>query len=407
MRYITEDINKTLSDERKMVFIAGPRQVGKTTLAKTILERHGQPLAYFNWDTESHRRKILKEPEDFWRDKIDTARPPMIVLDEIHKYPKWKRFLKGLYDLSKDEVNIIVTGSGRLDVYQKGGDSLFGRYSLYHLHPFTVGEMVHGEEQKVMQPDVLFKTMASDQTTPEQSEALSSLERLNGFPEPLFAGTEARLNKWRRQHRQLVIKEDLRDLSRIREIGLIDTMIQMLPEKIGSPISLNAIREDLQVAYGSVKTWMSTLERLYYLFEIRPYAKNLARALQSEPKMYLFDWSEIENEGFKFENIVALHLKKAIDAWNDLGMGDFDLRYVRDKEKREVDFVISRKQKPYVLVECKYSDMNISPHLNYFNERLKPEHAFQVVRNAGPNLFQKKSNGITLVSAARFLSQLP
>lgn len=398
MRYILPLVNEILADG-KMVFIAGPRQVGKTTFTLSLLS---QKEGYFNWDIEPHRVKILNNPGQFWG---HTANPTRLVLDEIHKFPRWKRFLKGLYDDVGQDIEILVTGSGRLNVYQKGGDSLFGRYSLCRLHPFSVGELL--QTNSVLPPTDCIQKIIRDPYIPQAEKLLGNLEKFTGFPEPLFAEDTRRLNRWRKQHRELVIREDLRDLSRIHELGLIDALVELLPGRIGSPLSLNALREDLNVAHGSVQNWISTLERLYYLFEIRPFFGKLARTLKRERKVYLFDFTRIPEEGARFENLVALHLKKAVDAWTDFGFGDYALCYVRDKEKREVDFLITESNKPFCMVECKLSENALDKNLVYFSERIHPEHTFQVIRGGQDLLIHRKRENITLVGAARFLSGLP
>ena len=326
--------------------------------------------------------------------------PPRNLLDEIHKYPRWKRFLKGLYDGQKAAVQIIVTGSGRLDVYQKGGDSLLGRYGLHRLHPFTVGELLAHGAEAVPPPSVFGERLASLDPQPGAAEALDLIERFTGFPDPLFAATDRRLARWRRTRRQLVLREDLRDLSRIREIGQVDQLVDLLPERIGSPLSVNALREEIQVAFETVRGWLATLERLYFLFELRPFAGRLARTLRREAKVYLFDHTEIESEGARFENLVGLHLLKLTDAWNDLGFGDFALHYVRDKEKREVDFLITDRRKPLMLVEAKMSANEASPALRYFADRLAPRWAIQVVRRGRPLV----AGGLRTILAEQFLA---
>ncbi|MBI4179820.1 ATP-binding protein [bacterium] len=401
MRYLADELGRILDKERKMAFVAGPRQVGKTTLAKFLLKAVGSD-GYFNWDIETHRRAIIKNPVDFW----SSSAPTRIVLDEIHKYPRWKRFLKGLYDEAAESVQMIVTGSGRLDIYQRGGDSLLGRYGLYRLHPFTVAELLAKNRRSILPPDRCLNLILSDPPPPGAKEALESIETFTGFPEPLFASSVSRLRRWRGARRQLVLKEDLRDLTRIRELGLIETLVAMLPERVGSPLSLNSLREDLGVAFGTVRDWVRALGRLYYIFEIRPYAGNLARALRREAKVYLFDGSDIEGTGARFENLVALHLHKACDAWTDLGFGECALHYVRDKEKREADFLVVKDKKPWLLIETKQSSSSPAPALKYFRERLKAPHAYQLVRDAPP-AFLAKRHGVTVVSAARFLARLP
>jgi predicted AAA+ superfamily ATPase len=299
-------------------------------------------------------------------------------------------------------MELVVTGSGRLDVYQKGGDSLLGRYALHRLHPFTVGESLASGRQSIATPESLDHVLADPPELEGAHEALEQVERFTGFPEPLFAGRADRLRRWRRNRRQLVLREDLRDLSRIRDLGLVDRMVELLPERIGAPLSINALSEDLGVAFRTAQTWLETLGRLYYVFEIRPFAGKLARTLRREGKVYLYDHSEIDDPGARFENVVALHLLKLVDAWNDLGHGDFALHYVRDKERREVDFVVTERRRPWLMLEAKLSDGEPSPALEYFRARLKPKHAVQLVRHGA----MRRRGEIIVVPAERILALL-
>ncbi|MBP9112754.1 MAG: ATP-binding protein [Polyangiaceae bacterium] len=404
MRYLEKEMLSIWEEGNKMVFLAGPRQVGKTTLATSLLANKDH---YFNWDVDTQRAQILKEKEKFFRLLPPAAKGKKLrlVLDEIHKYPRWKRFLKGLWDAHRAELELLVTGSGRLNIYQKGGDSLFGRYALFRLAPFTAGELLKKNAQKLAAPDAfLDHILHSKQSGAE--EALQLVERWTGFPEPLFAQSQKQFVRWRRARRELVFKEDLRDLTLIRDLGLVEQMTSLLPARVGSLLSINSLREDVGVAYTTAQGWLQALERLYYHIELRPYAGTLTRTLKREGKIYLFDPSELENVGAKFENVVALHLQKIVDAWNDCGEGDFALHFVRDKEKREVDFLIVRDRKPWLLVECKTSDTNLDPSLSYFHERLKPKLSVQLVRNGTgdkrASLRQAKP-GIWIVPAADFL----
>ena len=403
MRYLTQELLRLLAEERKMAFVAGPRQVGKTTLVRHLLERAGQADNYFNWDVESHRKAVLHDPEGFWT--APSSARARIALDEIHKYPRWKRFLKGLYDAAGARTDILVTGSGRLDVYQRGGDSLLGRYGLYRLHPFTLGEMLAPDRAGARSPEELWRLAAPGAPPPGSEQALAQIERLTGFPEPLFSGRESRLHRWRRARHPLVIREDLRDLTRIRDIGLVEALAALLPERVGSPLSLNALSEDLGVAFGSVRTWVEALGRLYYLFELRPYAGRLARTLRREAKVYLFDLTEISDPGARFENLVALHLLKLRDAWNDWGSGDYELHYVRDKEKREVDFLLTKSGRPYLLLETKLAAREVSPSLLYFRERLTPAYTVQLSREE-PRGGAGAVPGVLRLGAAGFLSAI-
>lgn len=397
MRYIAAAVEEALV-ERKMGFISGPRQVGKTTLARSLLRDPKE--GYFTWDLERDRRRILRSDGAFWTG--EASRVTRVVLDEIHKYPRWKRLLKGLFDAYRDDVEMIVTGSGRLDVYQKGGDSLLGRYSLHRLHPFTVGELLADGRQKLITPAQLDAELADVSAVSGAEQALAAIERFTGFPEPLFAGRVERLRRWRRARRDLVLREDLRDLTRIRELGLIDQLVELLPDRVGSPLSVNALREDLGVAFETAKAWLGALARLYVLFELRPFAGKLARTLRREAKVYLFDFTELTDSGARFENLVALHLLKLVDAWNDRGHGDFALHYVRDKERREVDFLVTDRRRPYLLLETKVSADRPSPALRYFRDRLRPAHAIQLIRHGQP----RKADGMLVLPAERFLARI-
>jgi len=404
MRYLTPILDQSLRTDRRMVFVAGPRQVGKTTLAQHLLaEAHCESL-YFNWDVETDRRLIIRDPSEFFAGRLpitssDQERP-RIVLDEIHKYPRWKRLLKGFFDAHRDRLSILVTGSGRLDLYQRGGDSLFGRYDLYRLAPFTVGELLASGKQLPPAPNEWVRTLTTETAPRGAQEALERIERFTGFPEPLFSGREERLRRWRRAHRQLTIREDLRDLTRIRDLGLVESLVALLPERVGSPLSLNALAGDLGVAFNTVRQWIEALSRLYLVFELRPYAGRMARTLRREAKVYLFDHTEIPDPGARFENLTAVHLRKLCELWTDLGHGDFDLAYVRDKEKREVDFLLLESRKPWLLVEAKLSDAQPASALGYFAERLKPKMgAVQIVRSLARSV--RPRSGIWVVPAAQ------
>ncbi len=389
-----------------MAFVAGPRQVGKTTLARRLLAETATENLYYNWDIESHRRLIVRFPGDFWKrgESTTAAKQPRLVLDEIHKYPRWKRFVKGLHDEHGSDVQIIVTGSGRLDIFQRGGDSLFGRYNLFRLHPFTLGELLAEDRNAILPPEQFWKTLTERAPTREAEQALQDIEKFTGFPEPLFAASEPRLRRWRQAHRTLVLREDLRDLTRIRDIGLVETLALLLPDRVGSPLSINALSEDLGVNFATVRTWLDAMARLYYLFRVKPYAGRLTRTLRLAEKVYLYDFTEIENAGARFENLTALHLRKLVDAWTDRGYGEFDLHYVRDREKREVDFLITERRKPYALIEAKLSASDIDPSLRYFSQRLQPRYTVQVVRNAEHFKRTLITDGAILSRAAEFFS---
>ena len=405
-RYLNAEVSRFLREEAKMAFVAGPRQVGKTTLARRLLaEAHAEEL-YFNWDIDAHRKLLIRHPGDFWQrgNSHQVGANLRVVLDEIHKFPRWKRFVKGLYDEHGKLLEIIVTGSGRLDVFQRGGDSLFGRYGLFRLHPFTLGELLAEDRHSVQRPEDFWRSLRERNSDGRAEGLLRDIETLTGFPEPLFSGNQARLRRWRQAHRTLVLREDLRDLTRIRDIGLVESLVLLLPERVGSPLSVNALSEDLGVSFATVKGWLEAMSRLYYLVVLKPFAGRLARTLRAAEKVYLFDATEIGDPGARFENLVALHLRKLVDVWTDWGYGEFELHYVRDREKREVDFLITEQRKPYALVEAKLSARDVDASLRYFTQRLKPRYAVQVVRHPQGFRGTMTTSGVMLTPATEFLS---
>ncbi|MBN1962065.1 MAG: ATP-binding protein [Deltaproteobacteria bacterium] len=367
-RYLAENIKADLS--KKMVFLAGPRQVGKTTLAKNILSNQG---AYLNWDVDSDRALLLQR-------QIPTT--DLIVLDEIHKYRQWRNFLKGLYDGSRErKLHILVTGSARLDYYRRGGDSLQGRYYFYRLHPLSLAEL-------------------SDKS----SNTLQQLLSLGGFPEPFFSQSQREASRWSLDYRTRLIREDLRDLEKFEDFGSIELMQQRLPALVGSPLSINALREDLQVSHHSVKRWLAALERLYAIFRIAPFGAPRIRAVKKEQKHYHFDWTLIANKALRFENLVACALLKWVDWQRDIEGKEYELRYFRDVDKREVDFVIVHQNEPYMFIECKWSDTAASPGLRYLAQRFPKVPAWQIAALGTKDV--TTLDGIRLAPAVIFLSTL-
>jgi len=357
MRYITPYILKDLS--KKMVFIGGPRQSGKTTLAKKILETfpysRKRTGIYYNWDFDEDRRSILKY---HWGNEHE-----LIVFDELHKYLRWKNWIKGLYDKYKDQHRFLVTGSARLDVYKKGGDSLLGRYHYWRLHPFSLAEI-------------------PAEMTPR--EAFKRLMTVGGFPEPFLDNNEREARRWRRERLERVIKDDIRDLETIKNIQVLALFLDALRTRVGNLISLANIGEDLQISSPTLKHWLEVFEKMYLCFAVRPLSKNIPRAVLKAPKVYFFDNGDVEiknDEGAKFENLVASHLLKRIHFLEDRDGYNYELRYIRDKQGREVDFVILKEGKVDELIEAKYSDPNISSSLIYYAEKLKPKRTLQIVAN--------------------------
>jgi predicted AAA+ superfamily ATPase len=357
-RYLSRDIAELALNRNKMAFISGPRQVGKTTLAKSYRDEYTE-FSYKNWD-ESEFRKIWAKTPNLLKREFSLAYPAntkLLVLDEIHKSPNWKQKVKGLFDEVGEDIYIVVTGSARLNAFRRGGDSLLGRYLSFRLHPFSYGELLG---QGSATPDSWLQNLFKKGEPSHQNRQLvEDLFTYSGFPEPFLAKSRKIQRTWRRGRNEKLVREDLRDLTRLPELGQVELLTSLLPEKIGSPLSVQSLREDLEVAHDTVTRWLRYLEELYYFFTIRPWAKSVARSLKKEGKIYFFDWTEAETPGSQFENMVACHLLKACHYWTDTGEGTFDLYYLRNKDKQEIDFVVIRDKKPWVMVESKLSEPKI------------------------------------------------
>jgi len=388
----------------KMLLLPGPRQVGKTTLSQMALEAWPDNGLYLNWDIANHRRQILSG-EDLLADWRRPGRRPMIVFDELHKMHRFKSWLKGFYDEFKDESAVWVTGSGRLDLYQKGGDSLLGRYFLYRMHPFSLGELHPVTNEDVLtDPEEGWNIFISGDL---EHADIEPLLKFGGFPEPFLKQNKSFHTRWIRSRRELITHEDVRDLTRIEDVDRLEHLVILLNPRIGSPLSINSLRGDLGVAFETVRGWIHTLERLYYIYGVPPYSQRLQRAIKREHKFYYWDWSEVRDEPARFENFIMSHLLKTCHVWSDFGLGEFKLWYLRDREKREVDALITRNNEPMLMVEVKLNDMNISKSLLRFAERLNCKKIVQVVN--ADNVYKQVKIGrqiCHLVSAGIFLRWL-
>ncbi len=336
---------------KKMVFVGRPRQVGKTTLAKAILVDHFPDGLYLNWDLDEDRQDILRKR---WSKK-DT----LLVFDELHKYPRWKRWIKGVYDTSREAHSFLVTGSARLDVYRRDGDSLMGRYHYWRLHPFTLDEI----------PASL-----------SREDAFHRLMTVGGFPEPFLEGDEREARRWRGERFDRVLREDIRDLEPVRNIQLLGLFLDGLRHRVGGLVVFSNLASDLEISPNTAKSWIEILERMYLVFVVRPFTKSLPRAVLKPPKVYFFDNGDvIGDDGARFENLVASSLLKRLHFLEDRDGYKCDLRYIRDKEGREVDFAIVKEGVLEELVEAKLTEDEISPSLLYYTKRLRPKKATQIV----------------------------
>jgi hypothetical protein len=385
-RYLVDDILRDLDE--KMVFIGGARQVGKTSMAKYIAENHYKTSDYLNWDVREDRKNIIQSSF-----KGDAG---IILFDEIHKYKDWKNYLKGQYDKHRGDFKILVTGSARLDVYRRGGDSLMGRYFYYRLHPFSLAECF--EKQNLIKP---LDEISIVNAPPEAGKALASLIKFGGFPEPFLKQSERDLRRWHSQRLERLVKEDIRDLENIRDLSSLQILVDLIPTKVGSLLSLNALREDIAVAHKTVANWMDILERFYYHFRIYPFSHKKIKSLKKEPKLYLWDWSEItDNSGAKLENVVASHLLKLCHYLHDVDGYKTELYFLRDIDGREVDFLVTNNGKPWFAVEVKSSAKDISKSLTYFGNKLDIPFLYQIVDERNIDIRKDK---IRILSMEKFL----
>ena len=383
-RYLTTPVVEDLKD--KMVFVGGPRQVGKTTLAKSLVGTHFREAAYFNWDKRQDRRQMTAAQ---WPGSAD-----LIILDEIHKFKRWKRFIKGEYDTLKNRYKFLITGSARLDVYRKGGDSLMGRYHYYVLHPFSLAEMTHAKNAAKPFHELEFNSAG---------KGLEELEKFGGFPEPLFSQDDRTLRRWHNERNERLFREDIRDVEIIRDLNGMKVLSDMLPAKVGSLLSANAIREDLEISHRGVTHWLDVLEAFHYHFRIYPFMQRSYRSIKKSPKLYLWDWSEVPDEAARFENLIASHLLKFVYWWHDREGYKAKLYYLRDQAKREVDFLVTIDEKPWFAVEVKTQDESVAANLKYFQERLKIPFVYQVLKKKGVDKFV---DGVRIVSADKLLMGL-
>jgi uncharacterized protein len=366
-RYLSAPVEQDLA--ARMVFVAGARQVGKTTMARNLARGRA---GYLNWDVPADRERILRGElpvSDLW------------TFDELHKYRRWRALLKGLWDGRSEGQRILVTGSARLDFYRYGGESLQGRYHLLRLHPLSVAEL-----------DI------------RSTHDWQQLWRLGGFPEPFFSGSATKARRWSLEHRTLLIRDELTSLERVDDLGRLELLALRLPELVGSPLSLNALREELEVSHKAVARWIDILERLYAVFRVPPLTGARIRAIRKAQKHYHADWTLPPEPGASFENLVAAHLLKWSHFERDTRGRDLELRYFRDVDGREVDFVVTERRKPILMVEAKLADAPVAASLHYLRAKYPDCDAWQV--HAQGTKHYRTPDGILVAPALELLRTL-
>lgn len=392
---------------RQMRFIAGPRQVGKTTLVKAFLKQQHCEKLYYNWDVKEIRARFRQNPDFFFEDiySLNNQDPKniWICFDEIHKVKNWKNILKAHFDTHEADFHTIVTGSARLDLFRKAGDSLAGRYFLFHLLPVTLREMLHQTSPLLpMQANEFIETQLSRNNNSEKHryEFLELLLHFSGFPEPLTQATQPFHRIWQRHYLERIVYEDLREISYIQDLDKTAQLLELLPECIGSPLSINALREDLEINFATAKKYIKYLELAYVLFLIKPYHKKIRNAIKKETKAYFYDWTKAASEGARFENYVACELLALIQLWNDAGLATMDLQFVKLKGQTEIDFLITRDQKPWLLIEAKLSEETVSASHKTLSGHLGAIPLVQVIQKHG--IAKRLPGDVYIISAERF-----
>ncbi len=384
-----------------MIFIEGPRQAGKTTLAKKLMldyKRH----YYLNYDNLRDRETILSGQSFVEKILLENSlgnEQPILVLDEIHKYPEWKNHLKGLYDSYKDQIKIIATGSAKLTLYKKSQDSLMGRYFPYTIYPISVGEIVNAQHDL----DELIRLPSKI-----DDKKFQNLYNYGGFPDPYFRADNRFHQRWQKLRFEQLFRDDILKIGDVKHISQLELFANILTCEAGQQINYSSLAKKVQAADQTIKKWLNMLESFYFGFCIKPWHHNIVKSIIKEPKFYLWDWSYNNDVGTRAENFIACHLKKATKYWTDCGIGDFDLFYLRTTDQKEVDFIVTKDNKPWFLVEVKYSmESSLNKNLFFFQENTGALHAFQVVINAEyVNIDCFTQNEPIKVPAKTFLSQL-
>lgn len=385
-----------------MIFMSGPRQAGKTTLADFIGRQQGD-WVYFNYDRLSDKALLAENPVFFEEvDRLHAAKP-LVILDEIHKYKDWKAYLKGLYDEYAGSFRFLVTGSGRLDLLTQQGDALAGRFLRFRLLPFTLGELF-----SVKPRDEDFSDLFNDlpKAEPSATEAMSTILQCSGFPEPFLKASERSYRRWAQSYHRQIVRDDIREQTAVHNLSAVEMLYALMPQRVCNPLSVASLTQTVRVTHKTVSAWLDLFERLFLMFKIRPYSQRVARSLVKEPKYYFFDVRMAPDEGARFENLVAVELLRAVWAWTDFGLGTFDLHYLRTKDGVEVDFLVTREQRPFFMVEAKLTDTTVSRPLARMQSMLEVP-AFQLVGKPGiRRIVKNEMRQIFVVSAADWLAAL-
>jgi uncharacterized protein len=366
--------------KNRMLFLSGPRQVGKTTLVTSTLCQKN--AGYFNWDSRKVRMAYQKDPDFF-----SSPEQTWICFDEIHKRPKWKDILKGAYDDYRDKHRFVITGSARLEMFKRSGDSLVGRYFHTHLFPINIPDLCQTDFQIPENAEDLAQLAAS---SPDMKE-VDDLLALGGFPEPFFSGSDRFWKRWSLNHHDLIVQEDLKDLTRVIEIDKITALLEMIKPSVGSTISLRHLANDLETTHGSIQRWLQNLNKVHLIFPVAPYTKNVRRTYRQVKKWYFMDWRFADDN--RFENLVAASLFRAAVLYTDRFGEHFDLHFVRTHDQTEVDFLLTKNKKPWLLIEAKEGAPEITRGVHRFSSEFGVP-CFVVTRKHG--IFKKEKAETTV-----------
>jgi predicted AAA+ superfamily ATPase len=356
----------------KIVLLVGPRQVGKTWLAKHIAQQF-QASSYLNYD-QSFDRQIIHNQS--WLPSTE-----LLIIHELNKMKEWKNYLKGIFDTKPASLKLLVTGSARLDFFDHMGDSLAGRYFRHRLLPISMSEI-------------------------KQTGGQYPLQRLldrGGFPEPFFAANTTDVLRWRAQYLNSLLSTDAFELEPIKNLNAMRLLVEMLQHKVCSSVSYDSLSEDLNISPITVKRYIEVLESLYVIFRLTPYSNNIARSLLKEPKIYFFDTGLVpDNVDQKFENLMAVSLLKHVYVLSDCQGKPYKLHYLKTKEGQEVDFAIVNGHTIEHIIEAKTSNTGISKALAFFHHKygLKATQVVLTSQSAYQHL------GISIIPAEPFLEDL-
>jgi predicted AAA+ superfamily ATPase len=395
---------RELSREGRMVFLAGPREVGKTTLMEMIAAGFAN-REYINWEVPADRTRAIRNPAFFEQLERRDESTPLVVFDEINRHRGWRKYLKGVYDRHAGDYQFVIAASSRLDHPQRRGDSLAGRYYPMHVWPFTQAELGRGRlSPESFFDDPLFVSMANQA---EHQAIWRNLAELSGFPEPYLSGRKTAYRRWSNAYAVQMIREDIRDLTGIKAIGELETLYHLLPAQVGQLLAVPALAQGLQVAYNTVRSWLATLQRFFAIVALSPWSAGVPRAIREGQKIYLWDAPRVPAAEARFENMVALDLWRAVSGWNEMGHGRFGLNFIRTKDGLEADFLITDDGRPFMLLDAGAAAAEASPALMKFQSALKVP-AVQLVRKAeGYRRIPNNGQTILIAPACQYLAGMP